>query len=83
VQADLFHADRQTEMTKPVVAFRSFAKACKNRSTCNAKKHSCRSVCVSNKHIEVHLLDVIILSHMKMHGKHSIKFMKSFNLESG
>jgi hypothetical protein len=36
----------------------------------------CRSVCLSNKRIEVHLLDVIILNLMKMHGKHSIKFLK-------
>ena len=36
----------------------------------------CRSVCLSNKRIEVHLLDVIILNLMKMHGKYSIKFLK-------
>ena len=34
---------------------------------------TCRSVCISNKRIEVYLLDVIILNLMKMHGKYSIK----------
>ena len=30
VEAELFHADRRTDMTKPIVAFRNFANAHKN-----------------------------------------------------
>jgi hypothetical protein len=37
------------------------------------RAETCRSVCISNKRIEVHLLDVIIVNLMKMHSKHSIK----------
>jgi len=36
VRAELFRADRQTDMTKLTVAFRNFANAAKNNSTkCN------------------------------------------------
>ena len=31
VGAELFHADRQTEMTKPIVGFHNFAKAPNNK----------------------------------------------------
>jgi hypothetical protein len=31
VGAELFHADRRTDMTKPIVAFRNFANAPKNQ----------------------------------------------------
>jgi hypothetical protein len=33
------------------------------------------SVCIYNKHTEVHLLEIIILNLIKTHGKHSIKFI--------
>jgi hypothetical protein len=34
VEAELFHADRQTDMTKLIVAFRSFTEASKNVCVC-------------------------------------------------
>ena len=33
VEAELFHADRRTDMTKVIVAFRNFANAPKNENT--------------------------------------------------
>jgi hypothetical protein len=37
--AELFHADRQTDMTKLVVAFSNFAKAPKNVSVMFSRDH--------------------------------------------
>jgi hypothetical protein len=32
VRAEMFHVDRRTDLTKPIVAFRNFANAPKNES---------------------------------------------------
>ena len=37
VEAELFHADRRTDMTKPIIAFLNFANAPKNGYAENAK----------------------------------------------
>jgi hypothetical protein len=46
------------------------------------RAETCKDVSICNKHIEVHLLDIIILSLMKMHGKRSIKFVNAQQAKS-